>query len=62
MSLIEISNETLSIQVHVSGVKCIRDKGKKHVAGMKHVVMARMGLRPSSPEVKPYIGWTTMQA
>jgi len=37
MSYIGISDETLSIQVHVSGMKCVRDKGMKHVSGMKHV-------------------------
>jgi len=31
------SNETLSIKVHVSGMKRARDKGMKHISGMKHV-------------------------
>jgi len=38
---IGISDETLSIQVHVSGMKRVRDKGIKHVKEcetyMKHV-------------------------
>jgi len=37
MSFIGISDETLSIKVHVSGMKCVRDKGMKHISGMKHV-------------------------
>ena len=37
MSYIGISDETLSIQVHVSGMKHVRDKKMKHVSGMKHV-------------------------
>ena len=37
MSFVGISNETLSIKVHVSGMKCVRDKGVKHVSGMKHI-------------------------
>jgi len=37
MSYIGISDETLSIKVHVSGMKHVRDKGMKHVSGMKHV-------------------------
>jgi len=31
MSYIGISDETLSIKVHISGMKCVRDKGMKHV-------------------------------
>jgi len=37
MSYIGISNETLFIKVYVSDMKCVRDKGMKHVSGMKHV-------------------------
>ena len=38
MSYIGISDETLSIKVHVSGMKHdVRDKGMKYVLGMKHV-------------------------
>jgi len=37
MSFIGISDETLSIQVHVLDMKCVRDKGMKYVSGMKHV-------------------------
>jgi len=36
-SYIGISDETLSIKVHVSGIKCVRDKGMKHISGMKHI-------------------------
>ena len=37
MSYIVVSDETLSIKVHVSGMKRVRDRGMKHVSGMKHV-------------------------
>jgi len=37
MSYIGISDETLSIKVYVSDMKHVRDKGMKHVSGMKHV-------------------------
>ena len=38
MSYIVNSDETLSLKVHVSGMKHGRDKGMKHVSGMKHVL------------------------
>jgi len=34
---IVISDETLSIKIHVSGMKRVRDKGIKHIPGIKHV-------------------------
>ena len=37
MSYIGISDETLSIKVYVSGMKRVRDRGMKHISGMKHV-------------------------
>ena len=37
MSFIGISDETLSIWIHVSSMKRVRDKGMKYISGMKHV-------------------------
>jgi len=37
MSFIEISDETLSLQAHVSDMKHVRDKGMEHVLDMKYV-------------------------
>ena len=45
MSYIGISDETLSIQVHVSSMKHVRDKGIKHVSGMKHVRECEMYMK-----------------
>jgi len=45
MSYIGISDETLSIKVHVSGMKHVKDKGMKHVSDMKYVKECEMYMK-----------------
>ena len=45
MSYIGISDETLSIKVHVSGMKHVRDKGMKHISNMKHIRECEMYMK-----------------
>ena len=45
MSYIVISDKTLSIQVHVSGMKCVRDKEIKHVSRIKHIRECKMYMK-----------------
>jgi len=45
MSFIVFSDETLTITVHVSGMKHVRDKGMKHISDMKHVRECEMYMK-----------------